>query len=205
MALQTTVARREHVGELSAVLARAFHEDPVMCWTFPDPEVRRRALPKVFSTMLRYQHLRHGASEFTTDESGRITGGALWDPPGHWKEPTWRELLALPSYVLASGRGSGKAAAFVSAMAKIHPAEPHWYLSIVGTDPDPRFRGRGCGAALLRSRLDRCDEAGTPAYLESTNLANVTYYERFGFKVVQEVAAPKGGPVIATMWREPGA
>ncbi|MFC0600409.1 GNAT family N-acetyltransferase [Streptomyces palmae] len=205
MPQQITVARHEHVGELSAVLARAFHEDPVMSWIFPDPEVRRRALPKVFSTMLRHQHLRHGASEFTTDGSGRITGGALWDPPGHWKEPAWRELLALPSYIRASGRGSARAAAFMGAMQKIHPAEPHWYLSIVGTDPDPRVRGQGSGTALLRSRLDRCDEAGLPAYLESTNPVNVTYYERFGFTVVQEVTAPRGGPVISTMWRKPDA
>ncbi|WFB07827.1 GNAT family N-acetyltransferase [Streptomyces sp. LX-29] len=177
-----------------------------MAWIFPDSAGRRRALPRLFSVMLRFQHLRHGASEFITSEGGdRIIGGTLWDPPGQWKQPFWRELLALPPYVWASRTGTPRAITVVNAMAAAHPAEPHWYLSIIGTDPDPRFRGTGGGTALLRSRLDRCDRADQPAYLESTNLDNVPYYERFGFTVVREITVPKGGPVVAAMWRKPGA
>lgn len=205
MAQQISVVRRDHVRELSAVLARAFQKDPVACWTYPDPEVRRRALPKLFATMLRHQHMRYEACEFITSETGRIIGGALWDPPGHWKQPVVRQLISLPGFIRAAGRASVRAATFVSAMEKIHPAEPHWYLSVIGTDPDPRFRGKGHGTALLRSRLDRCDQLGLPAYLESSEPENVPYYERFGFKVVGEIPAPPSAPRIPTMWREPDA
>ncbi|MBH5335293.1 GNAT family N-acetyltransferase [Streptomyces pactum] len=205
MAHEISVARREHLRELSDVLARAFQQDPVACWTFPDPETRRRSLPKVFAAMLRHQHLRHGACEFVTADSGRIIGSALWDPPGRWKQTLVQQLISLPAYARAAGRGAARAAAMVNAMEKVHPSEPHWYLAVIGTDPDPRFRGKGHGAALMRSRLERCDRLGLPAYLEASDPENVPYYERFGFEVTGILPAPAGAPRVPTMWRRPGA
>jgi hypothetical protein len=54
---------------------------------------------------------------------------------------------------------------------------------------------------LLRSRLERCDEEGAAAYLESSNLDNVPLYEHFGFQVTGALDLPVGAPVINTMWR----
>ena len=42
-----------------------------------------------------------------------------------------------------------------------------------------------------------CDQAGYPAYLESSNIRNNPLYERFGFEVTAEVTLPEDGP---TMW-----
>jgi predicted acetyltransferase len=86
-------------------------------------------------------------------------------------------------------------------MKNAHPDEPHWYLAIVGSDPG--IRRKGFGHALMRSRLDRCDAEGLPAYLESTNPDNVPYYRRFGFEVTGEIPLPLGGPNLLPMWREP--
>ena len=85
-------------------------------------------------------------------------------------------------------------------MAEAHPEEPHWYLAIIGSDPD--VRGKGFGNALMRSRLERCDAEFAPAYLESSNPDNVPYYERFGFEVTGEIVVP-GGPTLVPMWRRP--
>ena len=46
-------------------------------------------------------------------------------------------------------------------MKAVHPEEPHWYLAIIGSDPEAR--GGGFGSALMRSRLDRCDAECAPA------------------------------------------
>jgi hypothetical protein len=54
---------------------------------------------------------------------------------------------------------------------------------------------------LLRANLARIDAEGMPAYLESTNPANIPRYEALGFALTGEFG-PMGGPVIATMWRE---
>jgi hypothetical protein len=55
----------------------------------------------------------------------------------------------------------------------------------------------------MRSRLARCDAEYCPAYLESTKLENVPYYERFGFTVTREIVLPDGGPTMWAMWRAP--
>jgi len=86
-------------------------------------------------------------------------------------------------------------------MKAAHPEEPHWYLAIIGSDT--AVRGTGYGNALMRSRLDRCDAEGAPAYLESSNPDNIGYYIRFGFEVTDEIAVPGGGPRLWPMWRRP--
>ena len=86
-------------------------------------------------------------------------------------------------------------------MEKHHPEEPHWYLMVIGSDP--AVRGAGFGHALMRSRLDRCDAEGAPAYLENSNPKNEPYYLRFGFEVTGEIKLPDGGPCMWPMWRAP--
>jgi GNAT superfamily N-acetyltransferase len=87
------------------------------------------------------------------------------------------------------------------AITRAHPAESHFYLSGLGTDP-PR-QGEGLGSAALRPVLTRCDALGIPAYLESTKERNVAFYERHGFVVTGTVAVPPDGPTLWTMWRAP--
>jgi GNAT superfamily N-acetyltransferase len=82
-----------------------------------------------------------------------------------------------------------------------HPHDrPHHYLSLLGTHPD--HRGQGKGMALLAESLAQLDALGMPAYLESSNRANDRRYERAGFELIGEFAAP-GGPTLGSMWREP--
>jgi hypothetical protein len=40
-----------------------------------------------------------------------------------------------------------------------------------------------------------------PAYLESSNPANVALYVRYGFEPHATIAIPHDGPTITTMWR----
>ena len=62
-----------------------------------------------------------------------------------------------------------------------HPRDvPHYYLSIVGTHDD--HRGHGIGEALLAENLQRVDAEHMPAYLESSNPANLKRYRRLGFE-----------------------
>ena len=51
--------------------------------------------------------------------------------------------------------------------------------------------------------LERCDDEGVPAYLESSKEKNVPYYERHGFRVTGELRLPKDGPPLWAMWRDP--
>ena len=89
----------------------------------------------------------------------------------------------------------------VQRIEKRHPAEPHLYLSVLGTDP-PR-QGEGIGGALLAPGLALCDTEGLPAYLESSKERNLAYYARFGFRVTGETRLPRGGPTVWSLWRDP--
>jgi ribosomal protein S18 acetylase RimI-like enzyme len=79
-------------------------------------------------------------------------------------------------------------------MDEAHPYEPHWHLAFIGVDPV--WHGRGIGAALLRHALERIDEKGLPAYLESSNPRNVPLYQRHGFAVIREIRVGDSPPVI---------
>lgn len=195
------LAQKPDVKELSRVLGRAFFDDPVMMWMVPDDAKRARALPIVFGAMMRHHFLRNNAVE-TGSKDGTIGAAALWDPPGRWKQTPREEARMMPSFLWAMGLQVGRGMGMSELMKKNHPEEPHWYLAVIGSDPD--VRGAGFGNALMRSRLDRCDAEGAPAYLESSKESNVPYYLRFGFEVTGEIALPDGGPTMWQMWRRPG-
>jgi GNAT superfamily N-acetyltransferase len=191
-------ATRRDLGALSRTLGRAFYDDPVMTWMLPDDDARRRKLHKLFASLTRYHHLARGGVEVAPDGDG-IGGAALWDPPGQWRTSRLSELRAIPGLFLAFGSSLQKGLVVEEMMKEVHPEEPHWYLAIIGSDPN--VRGKGFGQVLMRSRLDRCDAEHAPAYLESSNPDNVPYYQRFGFEVTGEITVPNGGPTLIPMWR----
>lgn len=202
MGVSVRAATKSDIPELARVLADAFFDDPVMVWMWPDPERRRRGLPRLFSVEIRHHHLAGGGAELAEDGDGAIRGAAMWDPPGGWKESALSSLLSLPGLVRAFGTRLGVGAAVSGTVEDAHPVDPvHWYLATIGTSS--AGRGGGYGTALLRSRLDRCDADGIPAYLESSRKDNISYYQRFGFDVTGEIRIPDGGPTLWAMWREP--
>jgi GNAT superfamily N-acetyltransferase len=193
-------ATRADAAGLAATMARAFDDDPLMMWIFPEEAMRRRRLPLLFATLLRRYYLASNATDLVAS-GDQILGGAMWVPPGRWPPPVWRQLAAVPGMVRALGGQLPVASEASSAIARLHPAGPLWYLSGIGTEPAQQRTG--VGGLLLASRLERCDAAGMPAYLESSKRSNVGYYERFGFAVTGEIQVPGGGPRLWPMTRPP--
>jgi N-acetylglutamate synthase-like GNAT family acetyltransferase len=189
-------ATTEDVDVLAHVLARAFDDDPVSEFLFPDTRRRQRALPRYFSILLRTAFLPTG--EVWTDAGTR--GGAMWTPPSQ-RRPSMRDLLRFAPLVPVLGRRLPAAISTMQAVERHHPRTPHWYLAVLGTDP-PRQRC-GVGSSLLEPVLARCDTEGLPAYLESSKERNVPFYARHGFEVTKTIELPGGGPPLWLMWREP--
>ena len=186
------------IGELARALSRAFYDDPPFMWMLPDERSRERRTRGLFKTILRSHALKYGGVDVAVDGTA-IVGGAIWLPPGRWL-PTGREQIrSLPGFTRALGARLGPASELVGYMARHHPREQHWYLYAIGVDPVRQ--GKGAASALLRSRLARSDEAGLPAYLESSKPENVPLYEHFGFEVTEVLNPPKGAPPLTAMWR----
>jgi GNAT superfamily N-acetyltransferase len=183
------------IRPLASLLARAFHDDPVMTWLFGErPAPRMRRLRRWFAFEAR-RHRRHGQVLV----GDRYEGAAFWDPPGLWKS-SWRQMLrAAPVMVPAVGPRIPRAIKAFDLIERAHPREQHWYLSVLGTDPP--HQGRGVGTALVDPVLARCDREGLGAYLESSKPQNIPYYERFGFGVTGQIDLPSGPPVWP-MWRD---
>ena len=186
--------RREDFEPLAAMLARAFYDDPVTAWFYPNDAKRLRHAQRFFAIRLR--QLAPQGLIYTTDD---LSGAVLWALPDRWREDLRQALLLVPmlpvllAHIVRSTRG-------VREIERHHPAAPHYYLSVLGTEPGRQ--GEGVGSALLAPVLERCDADGVPAYLESSKESNVSFYARHGFDVTERMELP-GGPPLWLMWREP--
>ncbi|MFI9352365.1 GNAT family N-acetyltransferase [Streptomyces lydicus] len=179
---------------ISRTLARAFDNDPMMRWFFPDDASREAELGRYFTTIFTRQYVHHGVCEYT--------GAAA----AFWVSPEAQEKAVPDATTVAELQDilGDRAPLFrktVEAAAECTPREPHWSLAVVGAEP--AAQGQGHGAALLRSGLAKADTAGLPAYLESSTPSNLPFYEHFGFTVRTELQLPEDGPVLWTMWRDP--
>ncbi|MEJ0027841.1 MAG: GNAT family N-acetyltransferase [Rhizomicrobium sp.] len=179
---------------LSATLGRAFHDDPVMAHFLPDAAARAKVLSRVFRLMFKLG-LPHGACFVT----GGYEAATLWRPPNGWHVHLKDYVVNAPELLGIFGFGVFNVIATLDRVEKVHPKEPHWYLQVIGTDPDKQ--GKGFGSLIMRDRLAAADAAGLPCYLESSKDTNIPIYRSFGFEVTGEINIPDG-PTIWPMWRK---
>ena len=190
------------VKMLAAVLARAFYDDPPLVWLLPDPATRLGRLTRMFATVIGIESLRYGGVDVAC-AGGKILGGAIWMPPGYPRAGFREQIRAVPNHARALAGALGRAARYGRALEDAHPKEPHWYLKAIGIDP--AWQGLGLASLLLRSRLNRCDQDGQPAYLEAGKPDGVSVYEHFGFRRIGNLGMPEGAPLMTAMWRAPAA
>ncbi|MDT7570013.1 MAG: hypothetical protein QOE05_187 [Actinomycetota bacterium] len=181
-----------------AVLGRAFVDDPVFTWLLSGGARLERRLRLAFTAFAVGAKHKPEAKVLVTPEQ---TAASIWLPPGQWRAPVSEVVRQAPRLLSAYGLRVPRALSLLTRVEKNHPTEPHWYLEAIGTVPEAR--GRGVGPTVLTPVLDLCDEARLPAYLESSNPRNLSFYARHGFRAIPLFDLPKGCPVITPMWRDP--
>ena len=189
---------RSRLDEASAVLARAFHDDPAWIWLFPDPKRRARLLPWLF----RIGFDITAADVYATP--GTVLGAARWLPPGRAPMRVAATLRALVATPLRLGSATAPFLAYgraVEALRAEATSGPHWYLAGIGVEP--AARRQGIGGALLAPGLAAAEREGVPAVLLTNNGDNLSFYEKHGFRTVREGATPKDGPHAWAMVRRP--
>lgn len=193
----------DRLAEAAGVLARSFHDSPNFVHLFPDARARTRALPRLQQACLR-DALDFGHVYAATLRS-EVVGVAAWLPPGAFPLSLRRQLRVLPDTVrilAASPRSIPRLLRFMAGVRRLHPAQPYWYLEVVGVDP--AAQGLGVGTRLLEPILVRADEAGQRCYLETMTERNVAWYGKLGFEVSKAgVSFAPGGPPNWTMLRHP--
>jgi ribosomal protein S18 acetylase RimI-like enzyme len=192
-------ARRATTDDREAVvglLVRGFAIDPLVRWFFPD-DATYPARAGAFFGYLFDIRVEHGEVYVASD------GGAasLWTPPdGVTMSTSEQDRRWADQVEVDAGPGElARVDGFDEAVAAMTPADPHWYLGVLATDPSQRHRG--LATAVLRPVLERANRDDMPVFLE-TAADNLPFYARFGFEALAAADLP-GGPTVHALWRTP--
>ncbi len=185
-------ATPEEAPKAVATIVAAFITDPVARFAWPSPHEYVDCMA-VLTREFGGGSFERGSAYVSAD----FCGAALWLPPGvhpngEALEKVFRDT-AKPEHL-------DDLLLTFEKMGQWHPEEPHWYLPLIGVEPNAQ--GTGLGGALMRHAVSRCNEAGALAYLESSNPRNISLYERHGFEVMGQIRAG-ACPVVTPMLRKP--
>lgn len=180
------------VPDIVATLTSAFSRDPLWGPAFPDAV--RGAGQSVMWRILVESALEH---RWVLVSDG-VEAASVWIPPGvvelsEEDEHRMHQLLVEQAGTASADRIAG----ILERLDAVKPAEPCYFLSLLGTHSD--HRGKGIGMSLLRHGLEQIDAAGGAAYLESSNPDNNQRYAGVGFEVRDVLDFPTGP--VTTMWR----
>ncbi|MFU8796912.1 MAG: GNAT family N-acetyltransferase [Dehalococcoidia bacterium] len=178
------------VKRAAGVLASAFHDYPLLQYSFPDMTERTRMVPYYCQTVL-YYGIKYGEVYAT---SPAMEGVAAWITSDHFPMTFWRILRSVPLSVLTSfGRGGASRmdypGGYIDAMHRRYAPFRHWFLLQIGVTP--QMQGKGYAGKLMRPMLERMDADGLPCYTETMDQKNVTLYEHLGFRVMERLEIPR--------------
>ena len=189
-ALSVSRVRSDEQARALATLVLAFTQDPFERWMYPEAGQYLAHFPEFLAAF--------GGSAFdegTVWSLGAFAAVALWLPPN--TGPDGDAIVSVLIETVAAEKHQDLLF-LLEQMDETHPTYPHWYLPWFGVDI--ALQGRGLGGQLMEPCLRFVDESHLPAYLESPNPRNVSFYERHGFELtgVAEVGAC---PPVAFMLR----
>lgn len=184
------------------VLAQALFEDGLAKHMYPDQAERKARTPWHFSAMVRYGVLF--GRVLTTP--GTPHGVAVWLPPGE-SAMTENRIEAAGLDASPAVLGEQAFGRFMNVMSRIEPyreqdiPSQHWYLAIIGVDPD--YSGQGIGGSLLSPVLSEADSQCVPCYLETAEARNIEFYKKYGFETIRHETVPNTVVEYWTMQRPP--
>ena len=170
-------------------LVLAFTADPVIRWLYPQAWRYVTHFPEFLAAF--------GGKAFaarTVWRLGEFSGVALWLPPQ--VEPDGDAIVAVITASVAQEQHAD-CMSVLGQMDAAHPRFPHWYLAWFGVDA--AVQGRGFGGDLMQHCLSVVDEDHLPAYLDSSNPRNISFYQRHGFEVTGEAQAGECPPVVSML------
>lgn len=173
----------EHEAAL-ALLVRGMHTNPIsLAVARNDPERSRTILTRLFGAAMRHlgwsDHMRVARSP-----DGAIIGVCGMLAPNTCQSTPRQVLRILPSLVPLGPVTLARTLLWVRGWAIRDTSIPHWHLGPVSVEP--HLQGHGIGTALMHAFCNDMDTRGATAWLETDKPANVRFYQRFGFDVLDE-------------------
>ena len=186
-------------------VTRAFLDDPMWSCVLPSRGARATLMCPMWDALIGFAQVY---GEALTTLEGQ--GSACWIAPGKTKMTLWKMLrtgMALPRSMMrlpkeARGRFFGMMRLIDEMHKELMPGR-HWYLLALGVAPEAQ--GRGIGRRLIAPILARSDEDSFPCYLETQTEANIAFYRKSGFDVIDKRREPVCELPVWFMRRESGA
>ena len=186
-------ATAAHRGRVVDTVVAAFRADPAFRFFFPDdatyPELAAQFAGYLFDRRL------------PTGGAWVVNGGSavsLWDRPGTTSADQGTAVAPASPVLELPADVQARMGTWDATVHHLLPADPHWYLGVLATDPTQA--GRRWGRAVMEHGLARAAAEGLPAYLETATESNVDLYRRSGWEVVGTQVV---GPVTAHVMRHP--
>ena len=178
------------IGRAAATLSRAFQNNPLFEYFIPDKSRRKELLPVISKLVIR-TGLLYGR---VYANSCNFEGIAVCLPSERADLSSWQMLRVkgLLLSIMKLGKVFGKLRSYESFVSnsrdRLAPSR-HWYLNIIGIDPE--HQGKGYGSILLRSMFNHADSEQLPCYLETHEEATVSMYRHYGFEVLETGIVPR--------------
>lgn len=194
----------EEMLQVAQSLAEAFEDDPHFSFMLRDEDKKLPRLGHGILSFIEHDWLPNGVIH----TNNQLSGAAIWTEPNKWQASIPAQIRILKSLTgvvsLAEIPRLLHVLGFTERMhGKIEREKigPHYYLAMVGISPE--WQRLGWGDALLKPMIDRCDEEGATAYLESATKRSVPLYERNGFEVIAKGSYRGATEPLHFMWRDP--
>lgn len=191
--MKITTASSADLDEAVGCLAAAFAHDPITGYLLQIGQGYRERVSQFFSLLMRAR-IALGMPVFVARGNAGISGASMGYSTVH---PEWPRSLteewerfekSIPGF-------SDRMASYDSVAARFKPSAPHYYLGVIGTEPN--LHGRGIGTQLLESfcAVSANDPKSSGVYLETAQETNLRFYERSGFAEIG-----RGTLGDATLW-----
>ncbi len=170
------------------VIASAFKNDPLFTHTLSTNEEK-----ELFSRFLIKKAIALGENGLVVKENDTIIGVASFEKDSGniikslfkmLKFDFIREVIKLKR--MMSSEGFAFFNRYMRFTASVRPKHPHYYLVFIGIAPEAQ--GRGIGRTILEeihAKVD-ADPESLGIGLDTENEANVAYYEKFGYKLIEK-------------------
>lgn len=191
--MKITAAAPSDLNETVGCLAMAFARDPITGFLLQARPGYRDRVTQFFSLLMRARIALKMPVLVARGTAG-IHGAAM----GYATiRPAWPLDLAeeWERFEKATPGLTDRMAIYDEIAAKCKPTAPHYYLGVIGIEPN--LHGRGFGMQLLAAFCDlsASDRLSSGVYLETAEASNVGFYERAGF-----VETGRGSLGGATLW-----
>jgi len=195
--------QKTDIKKAGEILADAFKDDPIWAKFIKDNQIKAHRVNYLFGSPILYA-LKYGKAYASSSD---LEGIAAWFPDSTADMTLWRTIR---SGVFKYGSKMGMKATIKMAKT-FRPVEKdrkehmkntsYIYITIIGVKQE--YQKRGFGGKILQAIFEEADKTHTRIYLETGTLQNCKMYEKYGFKVLNEIILPRLDLPMWEMKRDP--